>query len=117
MHHLPRLLLPQLRSHIGARIDTFLWIFWHFGVEALLNRFENSFVLRRRDEGDGETLCTEATSATDSVEVRVGIGREIVVDGKVDSLNIDTTSEDISGDTDTLVELLELFVTFDSVSC
>ena len=50
------------------------------------------------------------------MQVGVGITGEIVVDGQVDTLNIDTTAEDISGDTDTLVELLELLVALDTVA-
>lgn len=45
------------------------------------------------------------------MEVGVGVGGEIVVDGEIDALDIDTTTEDVGGDTDTLVELLELLVT------
>lgn len=49
------------------------------------------------------------------MEVRIGITREIIVDGQVDTLNINTSTEDISGDTDSLVEFLELLVTFDTI--
>lgn len=48
------------------------------------------------------------------MKVRVSIAGKIVVDSQVDTLNIDTTTEDISGDADTLVELLELLITFDT---
>lgn len=48
------------------------------------------------------------------MQVRVGISGQVVVDGKVDALNINTTTEDIGSDTDTLVELLELLVPFDT---
>lgn len=66
------------------------------------------------DEGDTETLGTETTSTTDTVKVGVGVTRKIVVDGKVDTLDIDTTTEDVGSNTDTLVELLELLVTLDT---
>jgi hypothetical protein len=66
------------------------------------------------DEGDTETLGTETTSTTDAVKVGVGIAGKIVVDGKVDALDIDTTTEDVSSDTDTLVELFELLVALDT---
>lgn len=48
--------------------------------------------------------------------MKVSISRvwEIVVDGQVDSLDIDTTTEYISCDTDTLVEVLEFLVTLDT---
>lgn len=84
-------------------------------LESLLDGLENLLVLLAADKGDTETLGTETTSTTDTVKVRVGITGKIVVDGKVDTLDIDTTTEDISGDTDTLVELLELLVTLDTV--
>ena len=49
------------------------------------------------------------------MKVGVSITWKIVVDSQVDTLNIDTTSEDIGGDTDTLVELLELLITLDAL--
>lgn len=49
------------------------------------------------------------------MEVRVGVRREVVVDGEVDALNVDATAEDIGGDTDAGVEVLELFVALDTV--
>lgn len=48
------------------------------------------------------------------MEVGVGVAWKVVVDGEVDALDIDTTAEDVGGDTDTLVELLELFVALDT---
>lgn len=48
------------------------------------------------------------------MQVRVSVGGEIVVDGEVNALDINTTTEDISGNTDTLVELLELLVALDT---
>jgi hypothetical protein len=82
--------------------------------ESLLDGLEHLLVLLAADEGDTETLGTETTSTTDTMKVGVGIARKIVVDGEVDTLNIDTTTEDVSGDTDTLVELLELLVALDT---
>lgn len=48
------------------------------------------------------------------MEVGVGVAGEIVVDGKVDTLDINTTSEDVGSNTDTLVKLLELRVALDT---
>lgn len=84
-------------------------------LEALLNGLEDLLVLVSGNEGDGKTLGAETTSTTDTMEVRVGIGGEIVVDGKVDALDIDTTTKDVSGDADTFVEFLELLVTTDTI--
>jgi len=49
------------------------------------------------------------------VKVRVGVVGHVVVDGEVDALNINTTTEDISSNADALVEFLELLVTVDTV--
>jgi len=49
------------------------------------------------------------------VEVGVGVCGHVIIDGKVDTLNVDTTAEDISCNTDTLVELLKLLVTLNAL--
>jgi hypothetical protein len=48
------------------------------------------------------------------VQVRIGVGREVVVDGKVDALNVDATAKDVGGDADALVKVLELLVALDA---
>jgi hypothetical protein len=48
------------------------------------------------------------------MEVRVCLVGHIVVDGDVDSLDINTTTKDIGGDADTGLELLELLVALDT---
>ena len=84
-------------------------------LESLLDILENLLVVIVADKGDGETLGTETTGTTDTVEVGVSLSGQIVVDGQVDTLDIDTTTEDISGNADTLVELLKLLVALDTV--
>lgn len=86
-------------------------------LEALLNLLENLLIILVADEGDRKTLGSETTGTTDTVQVGVGIGGQIVVDGQVDTLDIDTTTEDVSGNTDTLVEFLEFLVALDTASC
>ena len=49
------------------------------------------------------------------MEVRIRIKRQVVVDGEVNSLNINTTSQDVSRNTDTLVEFFEFFEAFDTI--
>lgn len=83
-------------------------------LKALANSLEHRLVLFLADEGDGKTLGTETAGTTNAVQVRIGISRHVVVDGQVDTLNIDTTTEDVSGNADTLVELLELLVPTDT---
>ena len=48
------------------------------------------------------------------MQVGVGVTGEIVVYGQVDSFDVDATAKDVSGDADTLVEFLELFVALDT---
>lgn len=85
-------------------------------LEALLDVLEHLLVILGADKGNRQTLGTETTRTTDTVQVGVGISRQVVVDGKVDALNIDTTSEHVGRNTDTLVELLELLVAFDTTN-
>lgn len=84
-------------------------------LEALSNGCQNLFVLFLADEGDGQTLGTKTTRTTHAMQVGVGITRHIVVDSQVDTLNVDTTTEDVGGNANALVELLELLVTLDTI--
>lgn len=49
------------------------------------------------------------------MEVRIGISRRVVVDDNVDALNIDSTTEDVGRNQDTLLERLELLVATDAL--
>lgn len=112
--HMPR--RTSLVVHVGAGIDTLLRKLRKRDLKTLFNRLQDSLVFGAADERDTETLGSETTGTTDTVEVRVSLIGHIVVDGDVDTLNIDTTSEDISGDTDTGLEILELLVALDTIS-
>lgn len=48
------------------------------------------------------------------MEVRVGVGRLVVVDDDVDPLNVDSSTKDVGRDKDSLLERLELSVSLDS---
>ena len=48
------------------------------------------------------------------MKVGISISRLIVVDDDVDSLDIDSSSEDVGADKDSLLESLELLVPLDS---
>jgi hypothetical protein len=122
----------HLARHVGAGVDASLWELPGLIVsngsrrgggvnlrksnfESLLNRRQHLLVALGADKGDGETLGSKTTGTTNAVKVRVSIGWEIVVDGKVDTLDINTTTEDIGGHADSLVELLELLVALDTI--
>ena len=86
-----------------------------FDFEALLDVLEDSLIVRVADERDAETLGTETTRTTDTVKIRVGLVRHVVVDSNIDTLNVDTTTEDISRNADTSLEILELLVSLDTL--
>jgi len=48
------------------------------------------------------------------MEVRVRITWQVVIDGQVNTLDINTTTEDICGNTNTLLEVLEGLVATDT---
>jgi hypothetical protein len=48
------------------------------------------------------------------VEVSVRAIRHVIVDDDVDSFNVDTSAEDVSGDHNSLLEVLEYFIAFNS---
>ena len=49
------------------------------------------------------------------MEVGISIAWEIVVDSQVDTLDVNTTTEDVCGNADALVELLELLISLDTI--
>lgn len=70
------------------------------GAVELLNLTHHTDILSG-DEVDSDTLSAESTTTTDSVDVVLSVGREIVVDDQGNLLDIDTTGQEISGDQDT----------------
>jgi hypothetical protein len=105
----------HLLGHVALDIDTRLGVLGQLDAEPLLNLSKDLLVLLGADEADRHTLGTETTGTTDTVEVAVGIGGQVVVDGQVDTLNIDTTTKDVSGDANALLEVLELLVALDTL--
>ena len=49
------------------------------------------------------------------MEVAVGIGRAVIVDDDVDTLDVNTISEDIGSDEDARFEGLESLIKFDTM--
>merc|ERR1711935_642856 len=79
-------------------------------LEAILHNLQHGFVLFCGHEAQSQPLGSKAASAADAVQVRVTIIWHVVVDDNVDTLNIDTTAEQVGADHDTLLKLLELLV-------
>jgi hypothetical protein len=105
----------RLVVHVAGGVDAVLWELGDLGCEALFNGLENSLVVGAADKRDTQTLGTETTGTTDTMQVSISLVGHVVVDGNVDALDIDTTTEDVGRDTDTSLELLELLVTLDTV--
>lgn len=93
---LPRTLKPPPRSQFveirGHLID--------LRVVVILDLLEESGVARQH-EVDGGTFLTETTSAADSVNVVLLLLWQLEVDDETDLLDVDSTSEHVSGDQDT----------------
>lgn len=53
------------------------------------------------DEVDSDTLTTETATTTDTVDVVLTVGGKVVVDDQRNLLDVDTTSQQVSGDEDT----------------
>jgi hypothetical protein len=106
----------HLVVHVGCRVDTILGELGKLNLEALFDRFENGLVIWATDERDTETLGSETTGTTDTVEVGVGLVGHVVIDRDVNALDVDTTTKDVGGDTDAGLELLELLVALDTVN-
>ena len=104
----------DLVGHIAFRVDTLSRELRQRNLESLLNRLKHLLISLAADERDGKTLCAETAGTTDAVQVRVGIAGQVVVDGQVDALDVNTAAEDVGGYTDTLVEVLELFIALDA---
>lgn len=66
-------------------------------------------------ERNRETLGSEPTCTSNTMEVGISVAREIIVDSQVDTLDVDATTKNVSGNADTLVELLELLIALDTI--
>ena len=80
-----------------------------------LHLIEDFRIRLRRHESECQTLGSETTSTTDAMQIGIGILRNVVIDDDVNTLDIDTTAEEIGGNEDALAEILEHLVTFDAL--
>lgn len=116
--HVERCLISGL---VSAKIDcltrfNLVWQLRDVDLESTLNSLQDLLVLGRRDEGDSESFGTETTSSSYTVQIGISFARNVVVDRDVDALNINTSTENIRADSDTLLERFELLVSSDSVN-
>jgi hypothetical protein len=64
--------------------------------------------LARGDERDRVAAATGAAGAADPVDVRLGVGRDVVVDDVADPLDVQAAGRDVGGDEDVELAGLEL---------
>jgi len=79
----------------------------NLSVVELLNVTEHAYILGG-DKVDSNTLTSETTTTTNAMDVVLPVGGHVVVDNKGHLLDIDPTSEEISGDEDTSRSRTEL---------
>ena len=104
----------HLGRHIGRGIDAFLRDSWDVDDKSALDLVEDLSIFLRGDEGESQTLGTESTGTTDPVQVSVCAFGHVIVDNDVDTLNINTSSNQVSGHHDAGVEVLKFLVHLNS---
>lgn len=77
------------------------------GVVELLNITQHPDVLGG-NEINGNTLATETTTTTNTMDIVLAVGGEIVVDNERDLLDIDTTGQQVGGNEHTRRSRTEL---------
>ena len=65
-------------------------------------------------EADSQTLGSESSGSAHSVQVGVRVLWHVKVEDYVDLLDVNTSSEDVSGDHDSVLEGFEVIVSLDS---
>lgn len=105
----------ECHESVGSSLDVSgdIDLFWELGdadVETVLYTVQSLGVVLVGDESDGQSLGSETSGTSDSVKVRVRILWHIVVEDDVDTLNVHSTSEQISGDENSLLEVLECLI-------
>jgi len=84
-------------------------------LESALDLLKDFRVVLSTHKTDGETLGTESTSSSDSMQVGIRVLRHVVVEHDVDSLDIDTSAKQVGGHEDSSLKVFELAVPFESL--
>lgn len=84
--------------------------------KSFLDRFEDLLITLAAHKRDTEPLCPEPTRTADTMEITVRVRREIVINGKIDALNVYASAKDVCSNTNAFVEFFEFFVAFDTIA-
>jgi len=101
--------LPTLSSHVRGSID-FVGQLRNIYHKSTLNLIEDFTIYLGRNKGDGKSLSSKATSSANPVKVSIRTIGHIVVNYYVNSLDIYAPPEEISGNHDSRLEILEFTV-------
>lgn len=82
----------SLGTHVTTHVNL-IGKLWNINLEPRLNLVQNLLVGLTRNERDGNTLGSETTGTSHTVQELVRIIGEIIVDNNVHPLNINSTSE------------------------
>jgi hypothetical protein len=113
-----------------GRIDSW-WEFIDCYLKSLLNFIENLRVLIGTNEADSQALSTKPSSSSDPVEIRITClkltlispysllnpfisSRHIIINNNINPFNINSSTEKISSNKYSLIEILERLETTDS---
>jgi len=107
------LTLGCLRRHVSGRLNLVRKRL-DGDSEAVLNLLKDGLVLIRGNECDGETLGAESAGTADAVEVCVCVGGHVVVEDNVNTLEVNTSAEDVGRDKNTRAVVLEGGVSFNT---
>jgi hypothetical protein len=75
-----------------------------------LNAFKNFLVFVRRYEGNGLSLGFESSSSADTMHVVFGGNWHVEIDDKIHLFDVNSSSEKISSNEDSVLAFLELSV-------
>ena len=107
-------LSSPLRAHVRRCINLIRKL-WYVHLKSALHLVEYLLVRLAGNERDGKALGAETTSAANAVQELVRVVGKVVIDNNIDTLNVDTTSEQVCGNEDASIELLERFVLRDAL--
>jgi hypothetical protein len=85
--------------------ESLLDFFQHFGV------FGTFFVRNKRD---GQSLSSKSTSSTNSMQVGIGVVGHVVIDHDIDTFDIDTSTQQVGGNHDSVFVILEVLISVNS---
>merc|ERR1719273_1139728 len=105
---------PLATLNVTAQVDL-IWELRDVHLEPVLDLVEDFCIALVRHKGDGETFGSKPSSPGHSVQVGVSVLGHVVVEDNVDSLNVHATTEEVGGDKDSLLEILELLVARESL--